>query len=52
MSDPKHQTKRALSSLGWWLVAVVFIAAATIDALGIFGRARSMAFRIGIVQLA
>jgi hypothetical protein len=37
MTDPKHQTKRALSSLGWWFVAVVFIAAATIDALGIFG---------------
>jgi integrase len=37
MSDPKHQTKRALSSLGWWFVAGVFIAAATIDALGIFG---------------
>ena len=37
MTDPKHQTKRALSSLGWWFVAGVFIAAATIDALGIFG---------------
>jgi hypothetical protein len=35
MSDAK--AKLTLASVGWWLFAVALFAAATIDAIGIFG---------------